>query len=141
MNKKHRDSAYLRQGMSYQCRDTDPDPDPNPYPIRDPDRHQNLIVFLSSPNLSRRRLDVYHTSFHTSCGLTYTERRAWCYLQVKLCDPCLSAIICQPFLQISCKSGRNFLRRVANRQTNRKTDRQTNNDEEHNLLGGGNELL
>jgi len=44
MNQKHRDSAYLRQGMSYQCRDTDPDPDPNPYPIRDPDRHQNLTI-------------------------------------------------------------------------------------------------
>ena len=27
-NEKHRDSAYLRQGTSYQCRDPDPDPDP-----------------------------------------------------------------------------------------------------------------
>jgi len=34
-NYKHWDSAYLRQGTSYQCRDT----------IRDPDRQQNLIIF------------------------------------------------------------------------------------------------
>jgi len=32
VNYKHWDSAYLRQGTSYQCRDTDPD------------RHQNLII-------------------------------------------------------------------------------------------------
>jgi len=44
---------------------------------------------------------------------------------------------CQPSLKISCKSIRKFLRKVANRQTD-KSDRQTNNDEEHNLLGGGN---
>jgi len=40
MNEKHRDSAYLRQGTSYQRRDTDPDPCP--------DRHQNLIVRSSA---------------------------------------------------------------------------------------------
>jgi len=27
-NQKHWDSAYLRQGTSYQCRDADPDPYP-----------------------------------------------------------------------------------------------------------------
>jgi len=32
LKKKHWDSAYVRQGTSYQCRDMDPDPDPNPYP-------------------------------------------------------------------------------------------------------------
>jgi len=26
INEKHWDNAYLRQGTSYQCRDTDPDP-------------------------------------------------------------------------------------------------------------------
>jgi len=34
INQKHCDSAYLRQGTSYQYRDTDPDPN----------RHQNLII-------------------------------------------------------------------------------------------------
>jgi len=29
-----------------------------------------LLSFFSSPNLSGRRLDVYHTSFHTWCGLS-----------------------------------------------------------------------
>ena len=28
------------------------------------------IFFYSSPNLSGRRLDIYHTSFHTWCGLS-----------------------------------------------------------------------
>jgi len=28
-----------------------------------------LLFFISSPNLSRRRLDVYHT-FHTWCGIS-----------------------------------------------------------------------
>jgi len=29
-----------------------------------------LSFFFSSPNLSRRRLDVYHTSTHDDCGLS-----------------------------------------------------------------------
>jgi len=33
-----------------------------------------LSIFFSSPNLSRRRLDVYHTS-HTWCGLSANLRR------------------------------------------------------------------
>ena len=54
--------------------------------IRDPDRHQNLIIY--------------------------------------------SLTNCQPSLKISCKSVRQFLRKVANRQT----DRQTNNDENITFL-------
>jgi len=54
--------------------------------IRDPDRHQNLII----------------------CLLAYY----------------------QPFLKISCKSVRKFLRKVANRQTDKQRRK-------HHLLGGG----
>ena len=55
--------------------------------IRDPDRHQNLII----------------------CSLAHR----------------------QPFLKISCKFVRKFLRKVANRQTDKQRRK-------HNLLGGGN---
>ena len=34
----------------------------------------SFFFFFSSPNLSGRRLDVYHTSFHTWCGLSANLR-------------------------------------------------------------------
>jgi len=37
-------SAYVRQGVSYQCRDTDPDPDIDSDP--DLDRHQNFMQIV-----------------------------------------------------------------------------------------------
>jgi len=40
-----------------------------------------------------------------------------------------SSADCQPSLKISCKSVRNFWRKVANKQKNRSTYRQTDNDE------------
>ena len=45
-NYKHWDSAHLRQGASYQCRDTDSNRIQIRIPIRmrDSDRHQNLTI-------------------------------------------------------------------------------------------------
>ena len=64
-------------------------------------------------------------------------------------NPCIQTVIriatkiqsffslahCQPSLKISCKSVREFLRKVANRQTDKQTDKQRRKP---SLLGGGN---
>jgi len=61
----HWDSAYLRQGTSYQCRDTDLDPDRIP----DPDRRRNLITLFIGPlptfaeNFMQIRSEVFAQNF------------------------------------------------------------------------------
>ena len=47
---KHWDSAYLRQGTSDHYRH--PDTDLDPWSIRDPDRHQNVIILFTDPLLT-----------------------------------------------------------------------------------------
>jgi len=60
ITKKHWDTAYLRQGTSYQCRDTDPD--------RGPERRQNVIICSLAPlptfpeNCMQIRLGVFRQS-------------------------------------------------------------------------------
>jgi len=59
-NEKHWDSAYLRQDMSYQCRDTDPD------------RHKNVIICSSAHYQHSLKISCKSGSF---CTKLLTDRQ------------------------------------------------------------------
>jgi len=68
-----------------------------------------LSVCLSVSNLHQNFLTDLHEIFTKGWQWATKERHAWCYLQVKLCDPCLSALSVPPWPKKRYKNTLPFL--------------------------------